>query len=173
VMAGPSSPSPRTDVPLVIGVGNTYRSDDGVGIVIARRIVERAPGWCMLEMSGEGATLMEAWSDAHEVVLIDAVRSGQAPGTIHRLDAGQRPIPSDFFHYSTHAFSVAEAIEMARALGELPTRLVVYGIEGASFAAGETLSAPVAAVVGEVVRRVLSEWGRSGSSSPESEANHA
>ena len=41
------------------------------------------------------------------------VQSGAAPGTIHRLDATETPVPSRFFHYSTHAFSVAQAVELA------------------------------------------------------------
>lgn len=168
-----SRTEPPGNAPLIIGVGNRYRMDDGVGIAVARQIGARAPGWRVLEMSGEGASLMAAWSGASDVVLIDAVRSGKAPGTIHRLDAAREPIPSDFFHYSTHAFSVAEAVEMARVLQELPPRLVVYGVEGASFGSGGTLTRAVAAVVDDVVRRVLGEFGRSDPHCSESEATHA
>ena len=90
-------------------------------------------------------------------MLVDAVRSGAPPGTVHRLDARAAPAPTGFFHYSTHAFSVAEAIELARSLNELPPHLIVYGIEGESFAAGEGLSPAVEQAVEVVVERAADE----------------
>ena len=143
---------------LVIGLGNDFRRDDGAGRVAARMIASaQVDGVRVIEASGEGAALMDAWRDAESVVLIDAVHSGAAPGTIHRLDARAQPIPSNFFHYSTHAFSVAEAVELARALDQLPPRLIVFGIEGKDFSSGEDLSPEVAAAVEEVVRQVKGE----------------
>ena len=143
---------------LVIGLGNPFRSDDGVGPVIARQLrAMEMPGVAVREESGEGASLIEAWKNAVQAILIDAVESGAAPGTIHRLDATSTPVPSRFFHYSTHAFSVAEAVELARTLGRLPPRLIVYGIEGRDFSAGERLSPEVAASVDELLRRVRQE----------------
>jgi hydrogenase maturation protease len=91
------------------------------------------------------------------VILIDAVSSGATPGTIHRLDAKAETIPAKFFNYSTHVFGVAEAIAMATALNQLPAELVVYGIEGKSFAAGVELSAEVACAIDEVVERIKKE----------------
>jgi hydrogenase maturation protease len=70
---------------------------------------------------------------------------------------GTRPLPALFSRVSTHAFGVAEAIELARALGQLPPALVVYGVEGATFEAGAGLSAAVAAAVPQVVAQVRQE----------------
>jgi hydrogenase maturation protease len=148
---------PRT---LIIGLGNEYRRDDAVGLVVARRLREAAPESVrVLEESGEGTGLIESWQDADAVILIDAVHSGAKPGTLHRLDAHAQPIAKKFFRYSTHAFGVAEAVELARALGRLPPRLIVYGVEGKSFEAGVGLSPEVEAAVQAVVGRVLGEVG--------------
>ncbi len=143
---------------LVLGLGNAYRGDDGVGRVVARRLREaEPPGVAVRELSGEGASLMEAWQGAEAVILVDAVQSGDVAGTIHRFDAHEQGIPLRFFHYSTHAFSVAEAVELARVLGRLPPRLLLFGIEGKNFADGEKLSTEVAAVVDDLLDRVLRE----------------
>lgn len=143
---------------LVIGLGNEFRGDDAAGRLAARKIDSAAiNGVRVIEESGEGAALMDAWRGADSVILIDAVHSGAPPGTIHRLDAGAEPIPANFFHYSTHAFSVAEAVELARALQQLPSRLIAYGIEGKNFSSGEQLSSEVAAAVEEVAQRVKGE----------------
>jgi len=143
---------------VVIGVGNEYRSDDGAGIAVARRLRTLfSAGVTILEESGEGAALMQAWQGATWVMLVDAVRSGASPGTIHRLDARATPLPMGFFHYSTHAFSVAEAVELARSLDQLPAHLIVYGIEGASFTAGVEFSPAVEQAVEAVVERLAQE----------------
>lgn len=143
---------------LVIGVGNVYRSDDGVGIVVARRLGERKPaGVAIVEESGEGTALLSRWKDAQGVILVDAVHSGETPGTIRRIDARAEPIPVRLFHCSSHAFSVAEAVELGRALNQLPQQLTLYGIEGGNFTAGEGLSAEVEQAVTAVVERVLDE----------------
>jgi hydrogenase maturation protease len=143
---------------VIIGVGNEYRSDDAAGIAVARRLRALFPtGVTILEESGEGTALMEAWQGAAWVMLVDAVRSGASPGTIHRLDARAAPLPMGFFHYSTHAFSVAEAVELARSLDQLPEHLIVYGIEGANFAAGVELSPAVEQAVEAVVERIAEE----------------
>ena len=140
---------------LIIGVGNAYRGDDGVGLRIAQDIKKKSPDYVnVIEQSGEGISLMDSWKDADTVILIDAVHSGAQPGTIHRFDVHTQTIPAKFFHYSTHAFGVAEAIELARALKQLPQNFIVYGIEGKCFEAGIGLSLEVEKAVEEVMIRV-------------------
>lgn len=143
---------------LVIGIGNRYRRDDGVGPEVVKLLRARRPeGAILLEHSGEGASLMECWDGADTVIVIDAVRSTGTPGTVHRLEPDRQPIPSELFHYSTHAFSLAEAVEMARALRKLPQRMVIYGIEGTDFSAGDTMTPFVLAAAGTVVGKVLED----------------
>jgi len=143
---------------LLIGVGNEYRSDDGAGLYAARAIREKhLPDLVVKEESGEGAALMDAWDGFARVVVVDAVSSGAVPGTIHRLDAGVQSVPSKFFHYSTHAFSVAEAVELARTIGRLPESLVLFGIEGETYIAGSHLSRPVADALPGLIDRIVFE----------------
>lgn len=143
---------------LIIGMGNPYRCDDGVGRILARRLKEESlEGVRVVEQSGEGAALMEAWKNAEIVILIDAVDSGGKPGTLQRFDVNTQPLPTQFFHYSTHAFSIAEAVELARALNALPPQLIVYGIEGKNFQMGVGLTPEVEKAASEVKRRILKE----------------
>jgi hydrogenase maturation protease len=143
---------------LVIGIGNVYRGDDGAGIVAVRQLKDQLPlGVGALEETGEGTSLMEAWKDASSVILIDAVRSCAPPGTIYRLDAHTEKISAKLFLCSSHAFGVAEAIDLARALNELPRHIVAYGIEVQNFEAGEVLSLPVKEAIRAAVSRVLLE----------------
>jgi len=143
---------------LVIGVGNAYRGDDGAGIAVARKLAAQSlPGVRVMEMNGEGTSLVEAWKDAPSALLVDAVSSGAVPGTIHRFEAQAGPLPTELEYRSSHSFGVAEAVEVARALGRLPPRLVIYGIEGSLFAPDQELSPEVEKAVRQVVDRLSSE----------------
>jgi hydrogenase maturation protease len=140
---------------LLIGIGNEFRRDDGVGLVIVRQLRPRLPPDVrVLELSGEGVSLMQAWQDAAMVGVFDAVRSPSPPGTLYQIDAHAQTVPSQFFHYSTHAFSLAEAVELSRVLDQLPPQIHLYGIAGSDFSYGVGLSDAVAAAVPVVVDRV-------------------
>lgn len=142
----------------IIGVGNSFRGDDGAGRAVARELASIAwPGVTVLEATGEGGALMDAWADADTVILIDAVQAQGEPGAVYRFDARKDPPPADFFNYSTHAFSVAEAVQLARTLDQLPTTLLLYGIEGAAFEQGAGLSPAVEAAVHIVADRICAD----------------
>lgn len=143
---------------LVIGIGNELRGDDGAGVQVVRRLRERAgsAGIDVREVQGETTELLDAWRDRDGVVLVDSMRSGAAPGTVRRLDAGQQPLPVELRgSTSTHAFALGEAVELARALDRLPGQLLVYAIEGREFEAGAGLSGQVDAVIDALADEVL------------------
>ena len=142
----------------IIGLGNEFRGDDAVGLLAARRLQgvlgNRAE---VVEAGVAGVELLELMKGTGTVLLIDAVRSGQAPGTIHRLDASAGPIAPGLFPRSTHAVGVAETLELARTLGVLPKQVVVYGIEAGNTEMGHPLSPPVSHALNEVIELVRRE----------------
>lgn len=143
---------------VLVGIGNDLRGDDGVGLEVVRRAQLRVPPEVGVVLCGQEATpLLDVLDRAEGVVVVDAVASGAAPGLLHRFDASAATVPARSFRSSTHAFGVGEAIELARALGQLPPAVVVIGVEATQFGAGEGLSAPVRAAVEPAVRAVLEE----------------
>lgn len=137
---------------LVIGVGNAYRRDDGAGVAVAEALAARGlTGVEVVAHHGEGAELMALWKGRGHVVVVDAVSSGAAPGSIHRFVAQDQELPANMFCFSSHAFGLAQAVSMARVLGQLPARLIILGIEGIDFGPGEGLTPAVAAAVAAVV----------------------
>jgi hydrogenase maturation protease len=101
--------------------------------------------------------LLDCWKGVRRVFLVDAVVSGLAPGIVHRLEPLGAPLPVDLFRCSTHAFGIAETIELARALDMLPRELVLFGIEGARFEPGSSLSPEVEVAAADVARRIAAE----------------
>lgn len=155
---GPPSPGPDPDIaPLVtvIGVGNPYRRDDGAaGTVLARLAPLVDPATVRLvELDGEPARMVAVWEGSRSVWVIDAIRSGRPPGTVQLLTG--EALAADAAHRDRgprvgvrvgggHLFGVRDAVALARALGRLPERLVIVGIEGADFGDGVGLTPAVA-----------------------------
>ncbi len=145
---------------VVIGVGNELRGDDAAGLIVARRLRERAMTHAVvLTCEDDPAGLLEAWAGAALAIIVDTVVSGAQPGTVQRFDVSTGPLPARLVGSSTHALGVPEAIELARALHRLPRRTIVYGIEGSSFSTGAPLHPTVERAVDETLRQVVAELG--------------
>jgi hydrogenase maturation protease len=146
---------------LVIGIGNLFRGDDGAGLIVAQKLRALAlPGVIVLEQSGEGTALLEAWAGAGRVIVVDAVSSGSQPGTIHCLEVGDQPLPAHFSGGSTHAFGLAEAVELARQLDRLPAQLTIFGIEGQDYDLASGLSPEVETAAGKLIAQIIQELGK-------------
>jgi hydrogenase maturation protease len=153
---------------VLIGVGNSYRRDDGIGPAVVGAIGEIKPaGVSLVASDGEPAALIEAWAGVEHVVLVDAVSGSQAaPGRIHRrvlipndpgLAAGW-PLPGA---PSSHRMGIADALWLASALDRLPRRLVAFGVEAGDTGYGPGLSPAVATALPGIVQAVLAELGAS------------
>jgi hydrogenase maturation protease len=145
----------------VIGVGNLWRRDDGAGPAVADALGAIS--------TDDPSRLLDLWQGAERVIVVDAARSGAPAGTIHDFDAAE-PLPAGMAS-STHAFGIADAVELARALGRLPRQLTVYAIEGEDFGPGRGLSPAVArateTLLGRMTALVASDRTQlSGSSDP-------
>ena len=143
---------------VVIGVGNPDRGDDAAGRRVAAALrVSAPPGVVVMDSDGDPAAIMDAWDGADLAVVVDAMVSGSAPGTVRRFDATETPLPISVHLASTHGMGAAEAIELARSLDRLPERLLVYGIEGTVFHPGMEMSQPVSDAVDIAKGMVLAE----------------
>ncbi len=151
----------RTQRSVLIGIGNPDCGDDGAGRKVARSLVGKLPGQVqIIELDGEVTALLHQLRGADAAVLIDACRSGSVAGTVHRFDVAAQPLPRGALALSSHGVGVAEAIELARVLGDLPPACVVYAIEAECVEPGSALSTPVAAAVAETAARVRGEFER-------------
>jgi len=144
---------------LVIGVGNVHRGDDGVGILVVRLVRESVHGQLRtLEIPGEPLGMLDAWCEADQVFIVDAIQSSDSTlGQVHRWDVHEAAVPAREYRHSSHALSVAQVIELARSLGTLPPSAVVYGVRAGSFVPGEAPSPAVMAGAQEATDRIIAE----------------
>ena len=141
---------------VVVGIGNDFRGDDGAGIAAARMLRESAlQGVEVVELNGEVTGLLDRLDNCETLIVIDATQSQSPPGTIHRFDASRNPLPDDRGRRSTHGISIGSVIEIGRAQNLLPGRVVVFGVEGATFDHGATLNPSVENAVKSLVKEIV------------------
>ena len=160
---------------LVVGIGNPDWGDDGFGPAVASRLRGRVPPAVRIfEPGGDILALIEEWDGFDAVFVVDAAAPVSRPGGIHRLDLAAGELPVGFARGSTHAFGIAETVELARTLDRLPRHLVAYLVEGERFDIRAPLSPMVAEAVDEAVQRIVVEFGRlSAARRPAGAAEHA
>ncbi len=133
---------------LIIGVGSSYRGDDGAGLAALERL---PPEIARVACRGEPDALVDLWTGKTDVVIIDSIRSGRPPGQVVVVDllADGAAVMSAV---SSHWGGVPEAVALGRALGRLPSRLRLVGVEGRTFAMGAEMSSEVTAALDAAAR---------------------
>ena len=142
----------------IIGVGNEDRHDDGIGLVIARRMKEMVPPEITVILARrEAIELMDAWKNVKRVIMVDAVHGAGKVGKVYRFSANKDPLPCKFSNYSTHTFSLDQVIELARNLDGLPPEFIIFGIQGKDFQVGRGISKELDVSIKQVVSLIVDE----------------
>jgi hydrogenase maturation protease len=144
---------------VVIGIGNDFRRDDGVGLAVAQRIAERSlPGVRVVSGISEPAALLEAWSGAARAVVVDAAAgANSAPGRIRRWTG---PDLETSAVVSSHALGLAQTCALGQALARMPYELVVFTVDVVDTNHGIGLTPAVAAAVPDLVDTIVAELSR-------------
>lgn len=142
--------------PLVIGIGNPLRGDDGAGLELARLLEKKLQGLVDTEYcQGNLLELMDLWGTRECVFLIDAVSTENAnPGALHQFAAHAEQIPALFSQASTHLLDIVQVIELAKVLGKMPDKLILFGIEGKRFHLETGISKELKALMDDVADRI-------------------
>ncbi len=131
--------------PVVIGIGNRYRRDDGSALRVIDALAGRVPATTVLmESDGEPARLIDSWADASLAIVVETVRQGGSPGAVSDLDWRSYEARSSSGERGSHGLGILEAIALGRAVGRMPRQLLVVGIEPEDLGWGEGLSDAVA-----------------------------
>ena len=139
---------------LVAGVGNIFLGDDGFGVEVARRLAGAdLPDWVQVVDYGiRGMHLAYDLLDGCEaLVLVDAIPSRGAPGTLHVFEADHESLTATV-GLDAHAMDPTAVFASLTALGGTPPYTVVIGCEAANVDEGIGLSDEVAAAVPEAVQ---------------------
>ena len=147
---------------VILGLGNTILTDDGVGIFVVRELKTRLrePNVAIKEASLGGLELLELIKGYDHLILIDAMQTGEHDiGTLVKLKAEDMKGGSAL---SRHQVSFSDALELGRRLNmDLPEKIDIYGIEVSDIITfGESCTPEVVARIPAIVEEIIQDWKR-------------
>jgi len=147
---------------LVLGIGNAQFGDDGAGIRLAEMLAQRElPPEVKVAEAGLPGWGLPIWLEGKaNVILVDAVKMGQTPGSWRRFYPKDLHILMETDSLSLHQPDLASGLALSQALDLIPENLLLYGIEPANTSPGASLSAEVNASLPEVVESIMNDIKR-------------
>lgn len=151
-------------VALVLGIGNILLGDEGAGIRVVEAITDRyslPPEAEVIDGGTMGLELLPYLEGRRFLVIVDAVNTGAAPGTVVRLEPDD---PSTFFRQkiSPHQLGIADVLAVAALTESLPERIVLIGVVPKDIATGLAVSPEIAAQISVMVEMVAAELAAAG-----------
>jgi hydrogenase maturation protease len=142
---------------LVLGVGNILLSDEGAGVRAVEELQNRynCPDTVEIVDGGTvGFELLPYFDDRSHILIIDAVKTGNKPGTIVRIDD-----PPAFFQkkVSPHQIGIADVMGIAVITDNMPKNIALFGIEPKELSTGLNLSTEIARNLSRLVDMVVAE----------------
>jgi hydrogenase maturation protease len=141
--------------PLVVGLGHPDRADDAVGRLVAESVAD-ARGDVSVACPLDPLVLLNLMPGRDVVVLVDAAVGGDAAGTVRVHDLTSAPLAQAEAGAaaSSHGISVGQVVELARAVGAMPTMLRLVTVQVTDVAAGRELTPSVRRAVARASQQV-------------------
>ena len=144
---------------MLIGIGHPDRGDDALGSILLENIKAKVENTLATQhILGDMAQLIDCFEHYHIVIIIDAIVTRQKPiGTCYRFE-NEAILPiSHGVTTSTHSFDLGQTLQLAKNLGVLPNKLILYGIEVGHFEHGKPMSEAVTASLSDLEQSILKE----------------
>lgn len=143
---------------LVLGIGNTLLSDEGLGIHLLHYLRSNypdLPGVTYLDGGTLSFSLAPDIEDCDNLVVLDAAQLEAEPGTIRLLIGPDMDAFVGHGKRSVHEVGLADLMTIATLLNRLPARRALLGIQPAEFGWGESTSALVSRAIPEAASQVV------------------
>lgn len=150
---------------LVLGLGNILMGDEGVGVRVIERLLERykfPEEVQVLDGGTLGLDLLPFVEDSSRLLVVDAVQARKAAGTLVRMTGREIPLFLDVSKVSPHQEGLQDLLAVAALKGTLPDEVVLWGAQIGSIGVSLDLSPDVDRQVDALADKVLEElagWG--------------
>ena len=149
---------------LVLGIGNLVMSDDGVGVRVVQRLQReyRFPDNVEIMDGGTlGLDLLPRLEEITHLILVDAVETGQKPGSCIRLSGQELPVALET-RLSPHQMGLKDLLAVSELMGHIPREMILIGIQPGCIEMDIGLTAEIESELDRLVAAVLAElagWG--------------
>ena len=144
---------------VVLGVGNMLLSDEGVGVHVVNALAaqyQETSDVAITDGGTGGMELLPLLDGAGHLIVVDALRCGQPPACIVRLEYAE--VPAYFkTKLSPHQVGISDLLAALAFKGAVPGHVVLIGVEPANLSLGMELSPEVQECLEEVKNVVVAE----------------
>ena len=144
----------------VLGLGNPLMADEGVGIEVLSRLMQRSDGFPdvdFIDVGTAGFALLHLISGRSKVVIVDCCRMGLAPGSIKTFTPDDVNTVKRLTHFSMHEADILQVIDLARRMEECPEEIIIVGIEPQVIEQTSSLSTVLAERLDEYVQHIVGQ----------------
>ena len=147
-----------------IGIGNEFRSDDAAGIAAVKKLEylyslkDNNAMAFFYYFQDDAVSIIPLLEQHKDIIIIDAVMSGNPPGTVHELDLNSHILSNSDMKFSGHLMNLFDAIRLAKELYDIHTKITFIGIEAEEFQHGIEMSAEVKNAVNAIAGRLGSDF---------------
>ncbi len=140
---------------LLLGIGNRFRSDDGLGPYVVEQInKKKIDDIVARELNGDFTNIIDRLGNYQELIVVDVSIAGQKTGSYKVIDYSKEGLPTDWAQSSTHGLGIAEGLQLASVLGVLPDKVIIYAVEAGNFNPGNQLSPEVLKAANTVITEI-------------------
>ena len=144
---------------LVLGIGNVLLTDEGIGVRALNELERRytfPENVELLDGGTAGIELLRHIRNRDYLIIIDAMKFNQEPGTVTRVEGND--VPAAFrTRISPHQLGLSDLLAAAMLTDELPPNLVLYGVEPENLDIGLNLTDTVEASVEKLTGAIIEE----------------
>lgn len=148
---------------LLLGIGNSLLTDDGVGIHVIEALRGCVDADVAVRDGGTiGLALLADIEDCAALIAVDAMELGAAPGTVATFTGDDMDVQLGGTKRTAHEVALCDLLQAADLIGRKPERRALVGIQPQATSWGLVPTPPVAASVATAcaeVSRILKEWG--------------
>ena len=144
---------------LVLGIGNVLLTDEGIGVRALNELERRytfPENVELLDGGTAGIELLRHIRNRDYLIIIDAMKFNQEPGTVTRVEGND--VPAAFrTRISPHQLGLSDLLAAAMLTDELPPNLVLFGVEPENLDIGLDLTDTVEASVEKLTGAIIDE----------------
>ena len=148
---------------LILGIGNMLMKDEGIGVHVVHQLQQQdLPDYVEIIDGGtSGLDILLSQEGSYKLIVIDAVRAGNKPGTIYKTEY-LAPRPAWGFSpgqskASLHQLGLIEALAAAEKMSCAPGEVIIIGVEPEEINLGLELSESVKRSIPKIIEQVLEE----------------